>query len=66
MRAFQQHLAATLAEPKEVYHVLDTTLIPAVVASGGVWKTPSPKTAAVQLVRLKGSPYSAAGVRAGR
>src|ERR671910_1476800 len=31
LRALQSALAEALAEPKEVYHVLDTTLIPAVV-----------------------------------
>jgi DDE family transposase len=31
IRALQRDLAETLAEPQEVYHVLDTTLIPAVV-----------------------------------
>jgi Transposase DDE domain len=31
MRALQLHLARLLAEPSAVYHVLDTTLIPAVV-----------------------------------
>src|SRR5215218_10635898 len=31
VRALQRDLAETLAEPQEVYHVLDTTLIPAVV-----------------------------------
>jgi hypothetical protein len=31
LRAFQRHLAKTLCEPSEVYHVLDTTVIPAVV-----------------------------------
>lgn len=31
LRAFQQDLAATLADSSEVYHVLDTTLVPAVV-----------------------------------
>jgi DDE family transposase len=31
IRALQRGLAETLAEPQEVYHVLDTTLIPAVV-----------------------------------
>lgn len=31
LRALQQDLAETLAEPTAVYHVLDTTLIPAVV-----------------------------------
>ncbi len=31
MRALQLHLAETLAEPSAAYHVLDTTLIPAVV-----------------------------------
>ena len=31
LKAFQRHLAATLADRSEVYHVLDTTLIPAVV-----------------------------------
>src|SRR5215203_4444334 len=31
LRALQSALAETLAEPQEVYHVLDTTLIPAVV-----------------------------------
>lgn len=30
MKALQRHLAETLAEPKAVYHVLDTTFIPAV------------------------------------
>lgn len=31
MRALQRHLAETLSESSEVYHVLDTTLIPAIV-----------------------------------
>jgi hypothetical protein len=31
IRALQRGLAETLAEPQEVYHLLDTTLIPAVV-----------------------------------
>ncbi len=31
LRALQQHLAETLLEPSTVYHILDTTLIPAVV-----------------------------------
>jgi Transposase DDE domain len=31
MKALSLHLAGTLAEPSAVYHVLDTTLIPAVV-----------------------------------
>lgn len=31
LKAFQRDLAATLADGSEVYHVLDTTLIPAVV-----------------------------------
>lgn len=31
IRALQRDLAETLAEPQEVYHLLDTTLIPAVV-----------------------------------
>jgi hypothetical protein len=31
LRALQSALAETLAEPQEVYHVVDTTLIPAVV-----------------------------------
>jgi hypothetical protein len=31
LKAFQRHLAATLADGSEVYHVLDTTLIPAIV-----------------------------------
>lgn len=31
IRALQSDLAATLAEPNEVYHILDTTLIPAMV-----------------------------------
>ena len=31
LRALQRHLAETLSEPSDVYHVLDTTLIPAVV-----------------------------------
>jgi len=31
LKAFQRDLAETLAEDSEVYHVLDTTLIPAIV-----------------------------------
>ena len=31
LRALQSALAETLAEPQGIYHVLDTTLIPAVV-----------------------------------
>lgn len=31
LRALQRHLAETLADDSEVYHVLDTTLIPAIV-----------------------------------
>jgi hypothetical protein len=31
LKALQQDLAATLADGSEVYHVLDTTLIPAIV-----------------------------------
>lgn len=31
LKALQCHLAATLADGSEVYHILDTTLIPAVV-----------------------------------
>lgn len=31
LKAFQRYLAATLADGSEVYHVLDTTLIPAIV-----------------------------------
>ncbi len=31
IHAFQHHLATTLAEEREVYRVLDTTLIPAIV-----------------------------------
>jgi hypothetical protein len=31
MRALQRHLASSLLEGSEVYHVLDTTLIPVVV-----------------------------------
>ena len=31
LKAFQRNLAATLADGSEIYHVLDTTLVPAVV-----------------------------------
>ena len=59
MKALSLHLAGTLAEPSAVYHVLDTTLIPAVVRvracrrgsspakrpSGGAPRRPSGSTA---------------------
>lgn len=31
LRTLQRELAETLAEPSDIYHILDTTLIPAVV-----------------------------------